>query len=143
MRRDRGEDTDIIADIYGMSDEPAFMKDKNIDRKPFFELPHPEIIHLPDMPFIRILEELLQSLIKTNHLSQPFLLIFDSFQCYYPALFIRNILVVGSVLVQPANLSEDKSSFFVRFTVQHVGIDSADRKSVLIDTTSPVYKLNT
>ena len=56
------------------------------------------------------------------------------------ALFIRDSGVVFSMLFNPGELPPVNSPLFVRFPVEHIRIDAADGKPVVIDATSSLFQ---
>ena len=56
------------------------------------------------------------------------------------ALLIRDGSVIFPVLVKPGELPPVHSPLFIRFPVEHVRVDAADGKPVIIDTTFALFQ---
>ena len=116
--------------------QPAIVQHGNLDFISLPERPHTVIVDLTDMSEPVVSKVPAQELVKPDGLLQKRDLVLLCLLCQCDTICDRNLVVVRSVFVQPADLPPVDYAVIIRFAVEHVRVDPADREPVIINSAS-------
>jgi len=112
----------------------------NGDLIPPFKLPQRVVVYFLHMPEAVTTEIFLHEFEKLNLLGKKCIFILFGLTGAIEALVSGNDSPVLSMLVKSGELPPVYISLFVRFTVEHIGVNATDGKSVFIDPAPAIFQ---